>query len=162
MSVPSMISSCTKASRHWVNVTFPNVFPLSTGSWSDLNELNVVDVCKKRIQPSPRITNVGLPHLIASQTPQPIPKLSLEIINHDTIISRLPRPPLLFARNLLGQNLQLFLSLRRRLQRRLLQNTVQILVKAIEEEDEKLLRVVLIRVPELFSVFSDYFLQLQS
>lgn len=56
---------------------------------------------------------------MASKTLQPIPELSLEEINNNAVVPRLPQPPLLLASDLRAQTLELRFLLWRTRKRRL-------------------------------------------
>lgn len=90
-----------------------------------------------------------LTYLMTSHTLHPIPELPLEKVDNDAIVPHPIYPPLLLARDLLRQLLELGLSLRRHLVRRLGNDAVQVLVQCVEEPREEFLRVVLFGPGEL-------------
>lgn len=88
-------------------------------------------------------------YLMTSHTLHPIPELPLEKVNNYAIVPHPIYPPLLLARDLLRQFLELGLPLRRHLVRRLRYDAVQVLVQCVEEPREEFLRVVLFGSGEL-------------
>ena len=85
-------------------------------------------------------------------TLQPIPKLTLEKINNQTVIPHPPYPPLLLAGNLLRQALELRFVLRRWNPWRFVQHAIKVFVDSVEQKAQELLRVVLVRSPKSFLV----------
>jgi hypothetical protein len=68
----------------------------------------------------------------------------LEKIYDDAIVPLAIDLPLLLARDLLRKLLELLFPSRRHLMRRLVEDTVQVLVQPIQQEAQKLLRIVLL------------------
>ncbi len=73
-----------------------------------------------------------------------VPILSLEEVDDEAIVAHAVDLPLLFASDLCRQLLELRFPFRRRLDVPLLQNPVQVLVQAVQQEAKELLRVVLL------------------
>lgn len=86
---------------------------------------------------------------MTSHALHPVPKLALEEVHDQTIVSALVCFPLLLARDLQREPFELCLSLGCGLGLWLLQNPVQIFVQAIQEEAQEFLSVMLIRSREL-------------
>lgn len=96
--------------------------------------------------------------MVASQTLHPIPKLSLEIIHNQAIISHPIYFPLLLARDLLRQFFELCFAFGGRFVVRFRNYTIEVFVKAIQEERQKLLRVMLVWTTKLGRVVTYRFL----
>ena len=82
-------------------------------------------------------------------TLQPIPELPLEKVDNETVIPHPINLPLLFARDLLRQLLQLGFTHWRHFVIRFVQDAVQVFVQTIQQETQKFLRVVLLVPIEL-------------
>lgn len=78
-----------------------------------------------------------------------VPILSLEEVYDKAVIAHAVDLPLLFARDLRRQLLELGFTFRCGLDIPLLQDAVQVLVQAVQQETKELLRVVLLRAREL-------------
>ena len=124
-----------------------------------MNVLYVVEVCSTEAQyastPTFDTTRRRVTHFVARQTLQPTPVLPLEEVHDKTIVPHAVQLPLLLARQLRRELLQLRFSLRRHLDVRLLQHTIEVLVQAIEKHAKKLLRIVLFGAGKLFGVGAD-------
>lgn len=84
-------------------------------------------------------------NLVASQTFQSVAILPLEQINNETIVPHPVDLPLFLGSDFWRQRLQCGLSLRGHLNsRRFMLDSVQVFVQTIQDEGEKLLRIVLI------------------
>ena len=103
------------------------------------------------------ITNES--HLAAGQTGELAAVLALKPLHDDRVVAAEIDVPLLGARLGLRHRLERELSLgRHRDRRRLVKDKVEVLVQAVEEEGEELLRVVLIRAAKLGRKVADGFL----
>lgn len=87
---------------------------------------------------------IGVTNLVTSHTLHLIPKLALEEIHNQAVVPTLVGLPLLLACDLRWEPLELCFPLRCDLDLWLLQNSVQVLVQAIEQEAQELLGIVLI------------------
>ena len=74
-----------------------------------------------------------------------VPILPLDEVDDEAVVAHPVDLPLLLAGDLRGQLLELGLPFRRRLDVALLQDPVQILVQAVQQEAQELLRVMLLR-----------------
>lgn len=92
---------------------------------------------------------------MTSETLHPVPVLPLEEVHDQAIVAHAVYLPLLLARDLRRQVLELGLALRSLRDLGLLQYSVQVLVQAIKQEAQELLRVVLFRAGELGRVAAD-------
>ena len=88
-------------------------------------------------------------HFMTCEALHSVPILSLEEVDDEAVIAHAVDLPLLFARDLCRHLLELGFPFRRRLDVPLLQDPVQVLVQAVQQEAQELLRVVLLRAREL-------------
>lgn len=89
-------------------------------------------------------------HLLASQAAHLISELALEALHDKAVVPHLVDLPFPLAHDLRRQRLQVVLAFRRHLdRRRLVHDVVAVLVQAVQEKAEELLRVVLLRAAEL-------------
>ena len=74
-----------------------------------------------------------------------VPVLALEDVDDERVVAHPVHLPLLLARDLRREPLELRLALRRRLDLGLRDHAVEVLVQAVEQEGEEFLRIVLLR-----------------
>ena len=99
-----------------------------------------VGVSNLRFQPKREYST----HSVTREALHAVPILPLEEVHDEAVVAHPVDLPLLLAGDLRGQLLELGLPFRRRLDVALLQDPVQILVQAIQQEAQELLRVVLL------------------
>jgi hypothetical protein len=95
---------------------------------------------------------------MARQARQLVPKLPLEALHDEAIVTHAINLPLAFAHDLRRQRLEIMFAVRRHLDRWwFLDDVVEVLVQTIEEKSEKLLRIMLVRTAKLGRDATDVF-----
>lgn len=122
-----MISLFTRAFRQACS---PTLLPREGGIGNDryMKGLYVVDVYGGISRSVNRKLATAATNLVTGQTLHPIPKLALEKVHDQTVVPALVCLPFLLARNLQREPFEFCLSLRCRLNLRLVQNPIQVLV----------------------------------
>ena len=88
-------------------------------------------------------------HLVAREAFHAVAVLPLEDVDDERIVTHAVQLPLLLACDLRRQPLELRLALWRRLEFGLHDDTVEVLVQAVEQEAQELLRIMLLCTREL-------------
>lgn len=119
-----------------------------------------MEVCRNvTLVQAHNIKQPSISHLMTCQASQNISELALEIVNHDAVITHPVDLPFLRAGQLGWESLKFPLTFRRRRwQSGLLNDAVEIFVQPVEQEAQKLLRVMLVRAAELRCIGTDLFL----
>ena len=119
-------------------------FPAGTGNDMYMNVSNVVEVWHDQLWLA-RST-----YLVTCQTFKSIPVLSLEQVDDETIVRRSVDLPLLLRGHLWRESLHRRFPFRGHLHRwRFVLDPIKILMQAIKDKREKLLRIVLIGTREI-------------
>lgn len=112
------------------------------GRWNRQGQIHETVIRRRRLRQfkkkallvpkRPMRTQCDATRLVTSHALQPIPKLSLEKVHDDAIVAHAIDLPLLLARDLLRKFLELLFPSARHFIRRLVEDTVQVLVQPIK------------------------------
>jgi hypothetical protein len=125
--------------------------------WRRHCTLSKSDINKQQYVRSPDTT-----HRMTCQTLQSISKLTLEVIDNETVITALPSTPFLLAGYLLGETFHFGFLLRCTRPRRLHHYSIQILMKSIQKKTKEFLGVMLVRSIVLRFEITNCFLEVYS